>query len=149
MTKNSIWLLVADAGRARVFEIDAQARALVRTPVWEMETEIAPSRDIGSDRPGRAFDSAGQGRHAEEPRTDPHRYEKLQTAHHIAHFLDDQRKKEAFGQLIVVAPPQMLGDLREEMSHELKKLIGAELAKDLSMLPRHQLEQHLDEFMGV
>ena len=141
--------MVADAGRARVFELDSQG-ALVRAPIREMDAEIAPSCEIGSDdRPGRAFDSAGQGRHAEEPRTDPHRYEKRRFAHELAGFLEDGRKHDLIGQLFIVAPPQMLGDLREEFSDELKKLVKTELAKDLSMLPPHEIEQHLEEILGA
>ncbi len=43
----------------------------------------------------------------------------------------------------------MLGDLREEFSDELKKLVKTELAKDLSMLPPHEIEQHLEEILGA
>jgi protein required for attachment to host cells len=146
MIKQASWVVVADAGRARVFELDARG-ALVRTPIREMEAETAPSREIGSDRPGRAFDSAGQGRHAQEPPTDPHRYEKRRFAHELAGFLEDERKQNRVEQLYIVAAPQMLGDLREEFSGELKKLVKAELSKDFSMLPPYQLEQHLDEIL--
>ncbi|MGA8758191.1 MAG: host attachment protein [Stellaceae bacterium] len=147
MIKQARWVVIADAGRARVFELDAKG-ALVRTPIREMEAETAPSRELGSDRPGRTFDSAGQGRHAEEPPTDPHRYEKRRFADELAGFLEDARKQDLVGQLFIVAPPQMLGDLREEFSGELKKFVKAELPKDFSMLPPHQLEQHLNEILG-
>lgn len=143
MIKQARWVVIADAGRARVFELDAKG-ALVRTPIREMEAETAPSRELGSDRPGRTFD----GRHAEEPSTDPHRYEKRRFADELAGFLEDARKQDLVGQLFIVAPPQMLGDLREEFSGELKKFVKAELPKDFSMLPPHQLEQHLNEILG-
>ena len=80
--------------------------------------------------------------------TDPHRYEKRRFAHELAGFLEDARKQDLVGQLFIAAPPQMLGDLREEFSGELKKFVKAELPKDFSMLPPHQLEQHLDEILG-
>ena len=148
MVKRARWIIVADAGRARVFELDPNG-ALVRIPIREMHAETAPSRDIASDRPGRTFDSAGQGRHAKEPPTDPHRYEKHRFAHELAGFLEDKRKQDVVGQLFIVAPPQMLGDLREEFSDELKKLVKTELAKDLSMLPPHEIEQHLEDILGT
>lgn len=106
MIKQARWVVIADAGRARVFELDAKG-ALVRTPIRDMEAETAPSRELGSDRPGRTFD----GRHAEEPPTDPHRYEKRRFADELAGFLEDARKQDLVGQLFIVAPPQMLGDL--------------------------------------
>lgn len=148
MATKTEWMLVADAARARIFEVDAAKGALVRTPVREMTAETLASREIGSDRPGRSFDSAGQGRHAMEPPTDPHRYEKRRFAHDLAEVLEDERKKGNFGRLYLVAPPQMLGDLREALSDGLRRLVGCETAKDLAMLAPHEIEEHLDEVLG-
>ncbi len=63
MIKQARWVVIADAGRARVFELDAKG-ALVRTPIREMEAETAPSRELGSDRPGRTFDARPSRRRA-------------------------------------------------------------------------------------
>lgn len=145
MAKETKWVLVADAAHARIFEVDAREGVLGRAPVREAAAQTAASRDIASDRPGRTFDSGGQGRHAKEPPTDPHRHEKRRFAHVLAGILEDERKKEAFGELLIVAPPQMLGDLRAELSAEVQKLVEVEIAKNLSMLPAHKLKEQLDE----
>jgi protein required for attachment to host cells len=70
-----------------------------------MTAETAPSHDVTSDRPGRTFDSAGDSRHAKELPTDSHRYEKRRFAHELAGLLEHQRTSEAYGQLLIVAPP--------------------------------------------
>ncbi|MBB4287162.1 host attachment protein [Roseospira goensis] len=148
MSTSTTWVLVADATRARVFEATGQPLDLARTPVHEMTAADPPSRDIASDRPGRTFESVGDLRHAKEPPTDPHRHEKRRFAHAIAGLLERGRTTAAFDRLVIVAPPQMLGDLRDELSDPLRGLVIAEVDKDLSMLPPHDLAPHLAALMA-
>jgi len=61
----------------------------------------------------------------------------------VAAILDAERKKNAFEQLVVVAPPQFLGDLRASMPDHLKHLIVREINKDLSALSALDLEAQL------
>lgn len=148
MTVSRTWLLVADAARARIFAVDLEAHALNRIPKHELDAETAPSRELGSDRPGRTFDSAGQGRHAKEPPTDPHRYEKRRFAHRLAVLLTAELRQGAFDRLLVVAPPQMLGDLRADYSDDVRAALVEEIAKDLTALAPHELEARLPELAG-
>ncbi len=71
MAASKLWLLVADAGRAAVYETDAP-----RGPLREVQDFIDPNnrlpeQELARDRPGRTFDSSGAGRHAMEPHTPP------------------------------------------------------------------------------
>jgi protein required for attachment to host cells len=145
MARPTMWILVADAARARVFKLEGPGMRLVPALERELISLNIPSHEIASDRPGRAFDSAGDGRHAMEPPTDPKRYEKQRFAHGVADLLDQHRRKNAFTRLVVVAPPQMLGDLRNAMTDELRKLIETEIGKDFSKLSVDLIEQHLQE----
>ncbi|WP_299437039.1 host attachment protein [uncultured Rhodospira sp.] len=144
MTKPTTWVLVADAQRARLFEVEAGGRRLGRSPLWETSTDVPPSREITSDRPGRTFDSGGEGRHAHEAPTDPQRLEKYRFARTVAEALGDGQRREQFARLIVVAPPKMLGDLRHELTDAVQQRVVAEYDKDLSKLPPEDIERHLD-----
>lgn len=143
--KDTTWILVADAARARVFQFRNNGRSL--EPAWQLEHAGShlPSRDIGSDRPGRTFDSAGEGRHAKEPPTDPARYEKERFAREIAQKLDDDRKHHNFDALIIVAPPQFLGDLRAALPAQLEDYVRKEVNKDLSKLKPAEILKHLKD----
>lgn len=145
MNKRNMWVVVADAARARFFRLAMPEKQL--EPIWEQEMigVHAQSRDIGSDRPGRTFDSAGMGRHAKEPPTDPARFEKDRFAHDVAAKLDEERKANAFDSVVLVAPPQFLGDLRAHLSAPLATLVAAEVNKDLSKLKPAEIVGHLDE----
>lgn len=147
MNETKTWLLVADASGARIFEVAADGRSMQREPVQAFETETPPSREIASDRQGRTFDSAGEGRHAKERPTDPQRYEKERFARHLADALRKAYTGHAFGRLAIVAPPQMLGDLRACLDDEVRKAVVKETAKDLAMQPAHELERLLDDLV--
>jgi protein required for attachment to host cells len=142
MKAPTTWLVVADAGGARLFEVDPNA-VLNRTPHTTLKADPAPSREIASDRPGRTFDSAGEGRHHKAPPTDPHRYEKKRFAHTLAERLETAVNRHEVERLVVVSPPQLLGDLRAAMSSVLQAAVAAEIDKDLTKLPPHELERYL------
>jgi protein required for attachment to host cells len=137
------YVLIADGARARLFVTDKGREGLRPALDQEFIGTNLRSREIGSDRPGRAFDSAGYGRHAMEPPTDPHRHEERAFAHEVAGVIEQALRRGEFQNLVVVAPPKALGDLRAEFSGELRKRVTAELPKDLTKVPVHELPRHL------
>jgi protein required for attachment to host cells len=104
------------------------------------------SRDLKSSAPGRAFDTSG-GRHAMEPRTDPKTHEKQVFARRVAELINDAASRKTFDQLILVAPPKTLGELRTQLGDSVKKLIIGEIHHDLVKTPANELPQHLSEVL--
>jgi protein required for attachment to host cells len=149
MPKPTLWVLVADAARARLFQVEQPQQVLSAALGQELIGSNLRSREIASDRPGRTFDSGGEGRHAKEPPTDPARHAQEEFARDVVRLLDEKRESRAFERLIVVAPPQFLGDLRAAMSQQLQASVAAEVAKDLSKLPLHDLQDHLREVLDA
>jgi len=147
MPKPIVWVLVADAARARLFQVEQPQQTLHAALGRELIGSNLPSREIGSDRPGRTFDRGGEGRHAKEPPTDPARHAQAEFAREVVQLLDEKRESRSFERLIVVAPPQFLGDLRAAMSQQVREAVSAEVAKDLSKLPLHELQDHLREVL--
>ena len=147
MPKQNKWILIADSSKARIFRSPGRDEKLRDTLVHEMDGSKLPSREINADRPGRTFDRGGEGRHAQEPPTDPHRHAKFQFAQELTKLLEDGRKKGAYEKIIIIAPPQFLGDLRSTMSDNVRKLVDQEINKDLTALPAHELESHLADLL--
>jgi len=146
MSEQITWVLIADGSRARLFVREPDSSL---SPALDQEligTNL-PSREIASDRPGRTFDSGGQGRHAKEPPTDPARHAQSEFAREIANLLDDKRKTHAFDRIVVVAPPRFLGELRSMMPQQLQDLVTAEVAKDLTKSPTHVLKDQLTDLL--
>ena len=82
-----------------------------------------------------------------QPSTDPHRHEERAFLHEVAAVLDEACDRGAFHNLIVVAPPKALGDLRAEFSDAVRERITAELPKDLTKVAVHDLPAHLPEVL--
>jgi protein required for attachment to host cells len=141
------WILIADGAKARVVEQDKESRRY--RPAFEEAHfgTTAQSKEIASDRPGRSFDSAGEGRHAMEPSTDPQRYAKLSFARDLADRLTQAANRQEFDRLILVAAPRTLGDLRSVLPDSVKAKVVVEIDKDLTNTPDQDLGRHLDEHL--
>lgn len=101
-----------------------------------------PTREQGSDQPGRAFASVGARRSAMED-ADWHEIEEQRFAREIAdalHRIVRERKVKA---LVVIAPPRTLAELRHSFHSEVKNRIVAEIDKDLTKMPIYEIEKHL------
>lgn len=142
MKEQMTWIAVADGSRSKVFRVAGRGKI-------EMESETAvphpPSRDINADRPGRTFDSTGQGRHAKEPPTDPHEKAETDFLHGLARQLGAAHEKKAFDRLVVVAPPRALGILRAAYPKQLAKAVAKEVAHDLTGFETPALETYLKD----
>jgi protein required for attachment to host cells len=139
------WVLIADGARARLLAQDKPFDHL--KPALEQEEftgSTAQSKEIGSDRPGRSFDSSGLGgRHAMAPPTDPQRYAKFAFARELAERLEEAAHAGRFDRLVLVAAPKTLGDLRELLPGPVKAKVVAEIDKDLTHVPARDLPKHL------
>ena len=105
--------------------------------------ENPPTHEQGSDRPGRSFESARTGRSGAVPQTDWHRLEEDRFVGRVAAALEDLVRKRSVPALVIVAPPHTLADLRRDFHADVKKLIVAEIDKDLTKHPVGEIETHL------
>ncbi len=56
-------------------------------------------------------------------------------------------RRAAYDELVIVAPPKMLGFLREAMPDPLRKLVRREEAKDLTRLSPAELPERLRQLL--
>jgi protein required for attachment to host cells len=113
-------------------------------PGSAVRQEHPPTRELGADRPGRAQESVGGARHALAPRIDWHRQQKEAFVRAVARRLDAEAASGEFERLILVAPPETLGEIRATLKPATRKLVAAEIAKDLTHVPIPELEPHLE-----
>jgi protein required for attachment to host cells len=67
----------------------------------------------------------------------------------VAEQLEVMRQQGRFDRLIIAAAPSALGDIRPALSDRVKEAIVAELPKDLTNVPRPQLERHFEALLPV
>jgi len=147
MKSRPTWVLIADGGHAKVFAASAGSGKLTAVADMTFSIDLPATRDMLSDRPGRAFESQGRARHAKENRSDPHRELKRAFAKKLGGILKAKLAENRFERLILVAPPPALGDLRAMLPKSVLGTVTAELAQDLVKLPQRALAQHLQDVL--
>lgn len=140
-------IVVADSTRARIFTTDSPS-----SPLNEIETMAHPEgklhdRDITSDLPGKNSGGGGSGGHAYQDETDPKKHELAEFAKRVADYLDDARNANKLSDLLVVAAPAFLGELRAQLSSETNEKIVFELDKNLTHHSIEDIRKHLPEFL--
>jgi protein required for attachment to host cells len=136
------WILVCDGAKALMLRNEGDDEMVNLKVAEAFEEPHPPSRDIGTDRPGRVQESATTGRSAMEE-TDWHQKAEAEFLADIAKQLDELVRKADIRHLIVVAPPKALGVLRDKFSKQVQAVIQAEIDKDLVNLPPYEIEKHL------
>jgi protein required for attachment to host cells len=144
----TLWIAVADGEHARFVQPDGN-NALHTVRAMDSISAHLRSRDLGSDRPGRSFESASPAHHAVGQRHDLHVMEKEKFARLVADELNAAAARDDFDDLLIVAPPRALRELREALgSVASAKLVGT-LEKDLTKTPDHELWPHVRDWVSV
>jgi protein required for attachment to host cells len=132
LAKND-WLLVADGARALVLRNDGTAAAPQFVTERAYAIDNPPTRDQGSDKPGRTNDAFGRKSAMETP--DWHRIAEDRFMEQLSTDLEADRRAGRFERLIIAAPPAALGALRGALSDALRQTIVAEFNKDWTRMP--------------
>ena len=141
----STWILVADSSKARLFGTDSPTGAISEIDTFEHPAGRAHVRDLTTDLPGRAFDSGGQGRHAMEREVDPKAHEARVFAKTLAVRLDAAHARGELKHLVLVAPPDFLGLLRDALSTETRRVVELTLDKHLVKLDAADIRARLPD----
>jgi protein required for attachment to host cells len=149
MKPKKTWIVIADGMHARILRQDKRGGPLAAALDRELYEPAVHgfSRDLKSDAPGRAFDTGSGARHAIEPRTDPKTHEKQVFARRVAELINDAALRKTFDQLVLVAPPKTLGELRTQLADGARKLVIGEIDQDLVKTPITKLQQHLSDVL--
>ena len=143
----TLWIAIADGEHARIVQPDGD-NELRTLKALDAAAAHLRSRELTSDRPGRSFESATPGRHAIEPRHDPHALEKERFAHLVAEELNDAVGRDACDELVVAAPARMLHDICRALDAKAAERLAGTLEKDLTKVPNHELASHVAEWLS-
>lgn len=141
------WILIADGAHARLFANRGPGKGIEQLEA--INGDHRPDSELVRDGLGRTFESAGEMRHAIEPKSDPHRELKRDFAKHLGKVLAQGLADKSYDRLVIVAPPTALGDLRASLSEPVKHAVYAELDKDLVKTPTAELPSHLGAVMAI
>lgn len=141
------WVVVADGERYLLLRNRGDRGHMHLEVVDHGDSPNPPARALASDRPGRRHDAmrdvsgrvAAWGTSAME-QTDWHRLAEALQVEDLTGKLADWAGRGRFHRLVVVADPRSLGTMRARYNSNLKSVIVAEIAKDLTKLPLAGIE---------
>jgi protein required for attachment to host cells len=135
----NVRIVVADERKAMFFDSskpsDMQACGEVENPAAGLK-----DTDLETDRPGRRFGGTnggnGQGNqshhHGVNGERSTEQHELLMFAKEVGLRIDADRVGHKFDRLVLVAPPKMLGLLRQSLPTQSQSLLASEIPKDLA-----------------
>jgi len=138
------WIVVADSSHARIFQVRDAKGTLEEIEDLANPLGRADNRQLASDGHGQYFGPEGRGHTA--PRVEePVQHEVRQFARHLGHRLDQAAAQNRYQHLALVAAPRFLGLLRDSLDKQTRKLVTAELAKNVSAFARPDIEACLKD----
>lgn len=103
---------------------------------------------INTDRPGRGLDKSGVRTRSFVPEEGPVEKVARDFANKLAKSLQHARQNNEYDELALIAPPRMLGYLREALDTPTRDLIYGELAKDINQDDPMDVRRHLDQLIA-
>jgi len=127
------WIVAADASRARIFEIADPERRLSLVEEFDHPEGRAGNRELNFDAQGRnPTQGGGAGEHENDV------FSKT-----LSRYLDKARTQHRYDKLYLIAPPEFLGLMRENLSKEVRRITAEEINKDLSWFGTRDMERYV------
>ncbi|ATN33689.1 hypothetical protein ACO34A_07690 [Rhizobium sp. ACO-34A] len=136
------WVVVCDGAKALFLQNAGDSRALNLKVMETLTQPDQPSREQGTARPGRVYQSVGGARSSMEE-TDLHEQAEAGFLKEVAEKLGRMARSGEIENAVLVAPPKALGILREQLGEEAAGVIRGEVAKDFVKMPVPDIEKHL------
>ena len=137
-----IWIVSANAARARVFERDPQTAALTETAAFVHPASRQHDRELDSDRAGHvqrgyASDSRGSTQYA--PPLSAHERERARFARELAAFIGREVQARRCPGWILFASDPFLGELKATLGDAARKALLCAEPCDLTASDGRQL----------
>jgi len=137
-------IVACTAASARIW------RSSSRFGAWDYVTTMSDASagrseaEFSSDRPGRAFDSVGAGRHSMSPSESGQQHEMTVFAKTVADYLNQSIASGEFAHIVVIGAPKFLGSLRSALSDVTKRAVVLEVAKNLGDMDADTIKKYFE-----
>ncbi|MGS4883403.1 host attachment family protein [Roseibium sp. MB-4] len=138
--KNKGWVVVADGEKALFLRNDGDEQHPNLSVFKKESQDNPPTREQGTDRPGRMFDG-GPGHRSSVANADWHELAEEDFASDLADILYKRAHEGKFDELVLVAAPAALGQIRKALHKEVSDRVLAEVDKDLTNHPVDEIER--------
>ncbi len=128
----SLWFVIADAAKARIFEQTAQGSEPLEVLDLSHPEAREPVTHLASDSPGVQATAGGPGTHGMQEKVTPREAEDQRFARSIMKEVKGALDNGKISGFYMAAPPHFLGLLRGAMDPHLSKALMGDLDKNLA-----------------
>lgn len=146
---NTNWILVANRSGARLFENTGPGKGLTLLRDIAHAEGHLKNQDFNADKPGRSFDTGGEGRHAIGKSQSPTEHETQKFGKELAAMLNEGRTANAYSALTLVAEAGFLGVLKAELDDQVSKLVSQTVEKDLVKVADSNIAESLASAINI
>jgi protein required for attachment to host cells len=139
------WVVVADSSAARIFNAPSPTGALEEIASYAHAEGRMHESDMRTDEPGMTKDRAGYAKHGMEPKVKPKEQEAIAFARLLAKRIELARSKSEIERVILVAPPEFLGHLRDVLDEDARKIVDGEHNINVVRMTPEEIRRHLPE----
>jgi protein required for attachment to host cells len=132
------WTVVADGSRGFIYASYMNKHSLNLISSIDDEEARKHSKALGSEKPHGIFE-----RNRPESRVNLHTKEEEHFAEQLAEIINNGATDNKFQNLILIAPPKFLGNLRLKIAKPTAQLITKEINKDLTHMEAKDLESYI------
>ncbi len=147
--KDNLWTVVAYRTGVRIYKFlpGHENRGVSLVQKLDNPDGFLKDSELGSDRPGRSFDSVGGGRHSLSSQQSPSQHVMEVFAKKIAGIIEEARTNSLFSKFVLIAGPAFLGLLRKSLSSQTLAHLVHSLNKDFVNLSDHEMKIYLETNM--
>jgi protein required for attachment to host cells len=141
------WIVAADGARAMIMRNDGSPAKPKFTLLRRYEQENPPTREQGTDRPGRTNDPGTHKSAVEQ--ADWHQLAEDRFVHDLVGELTTAFNRHEFEALVIVAPPAALGQMRKALPAQIREHVISEINKDLTNLKVHEMQEAITKQLSA
>ena len=140
---NKTWVVAAESSRARIFAAESRVGPMSEVEDFVHSEGRVREQDLVSDKSGRGFDGTIEGRHGMEKSFDAKHQEAIVFARLIAERIEAARTRGEFSQLVLVAAPEFLGILRQQLSNHASRMVSKTVDKNLVVRQASEIRDYV------
>ena len=139
---DALWILVANASRARLFSTDDRAEQWDLREEFHHEESRQRSVDLLNQEDNPNAGTLNKPLAENEPNGRQH-LEHERFARQLAERLERGLNERAYERLVIAAPPSFLGHLRKVVSKRVHQHLMMDLRADYSNIPAQELPERI------
>lgn len=126
----TLWVVVANSSNAKIFCVNGIGKEIKKVHDLDHPESRQKGSDLVSDRPGRAYDRVGAGRHAVGRNPLVHEHQVF--AQEVCELLRKGFDEGAFENVALIASPDFLGEIRLSLTDQVKTRVVNSIDKDIA-----------------